>query len=89
MSREELTAFVELLAKRKISLAFFEPTLSVNFGQKSIPRHKGRHGWYHPYDELLAKAGFMLTVKECSLRSGHTESCKTLERYIYDFAVPK
>jgi hypothetical protein len=89
MSREELTAFVEVLAARKISLAFFEPTLSVNFGQKSIPRRKGHHGWYHPYDEVLTKAGFTLTVKDNGLRSGHTESCKTLERYVYDFAVPR
>lgn len=89
MSRQELLSFIETLAARKISLAFFEPTLPVSFAPKSIPRRKGKHGWYHPYDDMLTQAGFVLTVKSTGLRSGHTESSKTLERYTYDFAVPK
>lgn len=72
MSATELTEFVSVLAKRNIPIAFFEPTLPVSFGSRSIPRRKGKHGYYHPYDYLFTQHGFALEVKNHGLRSGHT-----------------
>ena len=89
MSETELNAFLSVLAKKNIPIAFFEPTLPISFGSKSIPRRKGKHGYYHSYDYVFKQHGFSLEVKSRGMRSGHTSSQKTLERYLYDFAVPE
>lgn len=88
MSAIELAEFISVLAKKNIPIAFFEPTLPVSFGSRSISRRKGKHGYYHPYDQLFLQHGFSLEVKSHGLRSGHTSSQKTLECYTYDLAVP-
>ena len=88
MSDTQLSEFVSALAKKRIPIAFFEPTLPISFGNKCIPRRKGKHGFYHPYDHVFAQNGFSLEIKSRGLRSGHTSSQKTLESYLYDLAVP-